>query len=290
MEILEQTRDRITLASASSVKKIIRSYLWAGGIIAVLTAGISYFTFSRWAAAGALTTLICDRVEPKQVDCQLIQKRVDGSSSTQAITRLSGATLTQTEHEDDEGDTYYKCKVALTNPEGNHEIPLQQFDYSSPAGCQAGEALVSQIKTFVADPNLKVSTYQEDSRVSPKLPLIMTLSFLGFEGLCLGLAILGLRVRRLTLCRQLQQGVFQWEGVFGKRSQEFSLNQVRHLLVEDSIDSDNDHWREVQLILKTGEKLPVMPNGYQSDHLKKCDRVVAAITQVVDLPIHRVNK
>jgi hypothetical protein len=94
MKIVVQTSRRLELESGNPLGAV------AGTLFGMLflVAGVAAILL-----LGRLTVLMCQRLEPNQIECQLTSTGLLGSQTTQ-ITALEGAEVAT--HSDDDGDTY----------------------------------------------------------------------------------------------------------------------------------------------------------------------------------------
>ncbi|MEB3231417.1 MAG: hypothetical protein VKJ64_10435 [Leptolyngbyaceae bacterium] len=102
------------------------------------------------------TTLECDRIEPKQIECTLVSEGVLGSD-TQTISsgQLQGAEIEV--NYDSDGDTYRVLLLTDTDP-----IPFTTV-YSS--GRSGKQEKVQQINAYLTNEHQKTLTIQQDDRM-----------------------------------------------------------------------------------------------------------------------------
>ncbi|NEQ97222.1 MAG: hypothetical protein F6K30_10940 [Cyanothece sp. SIO2G6] len=121
------------------------------GVLFVGVGGLSLILFAK------ITTLECDRLEPKQIECTLVSEGVLGTNTTLIPPgHLQGAKV-QVSEDSDSNDIY---RVVLRTETGN--VPFSAV-YSS--GRSGKQQKAEQINAYLNNVNQKVLTIQQDDRI-----------------------------------------------------------------------------------------------------------------------------
>jgi hypothetical protein len=235
MKIVVQTSRRLELESGNPLGAV------AGTLFGMLflVAGVAAILL-----LGRLTVLMCQRLEPNQIECQLTSTGLLGSQTTQ-ITALEGAEVAT--HSDDDGDTYSIVLFAV-----GQKIPFSKIRSS---GYAAKKANADRINAFVNNSQQSALSVQEDHRWFSYLfgsgfaltggALVLASWRLKF----ITYAVFDKNLGRLTLRRQSALGQTQ--------TQSWNLQEIVGLSVKEEKDSDGDRTYKLLLKLKSGQQLPL---------------------------------
>ncbi|MCS6813450.1 MAG: hypothetical protein NZ772_07750 [Cyanobacteria bacterium] len=292
VKVLSQTPTQLVLGDPQSFGSKVRDTIIIAVLISGVVTGVGWLTGRQMQTAGKLRTLMCDRIEPTQVNCTLTERGVDGTSTT-TIPKLRGARFASTRHIDDEGNTYYLCQVWLVNHQGLHTIPLRQFNYrTDDSTCANAQAVVAQINQLAKTPSVKLATYQEDTRLDQNI--LQFAATVG--GVLLGviLAIFLLPLRQITWVYDRSQQRLAWirQTIFGKTTIYYPFSQLQTIKVSLWRDSEDDPRGSVEVTLKQPsgkvKSLEILPSGLRNED--SCRELSAAIHAITDIPVDIDNK
>ncbi len=290
-EILKQTSTQLIVGDAKSFGGKARELLLIALVLAGVFAAPVFFLSRNSVSSGKLRTLICDNIEPTQVNCTLTERSSDGTVTTTSIPNLKGAEFSYEQDEGSDGGTYYRCEVKLLSRQGIHSIPLQQFNYRSyEEDCSGARAIEAQINQLVKDPRVKFSTYQEDTRVNKNLPWLLA-GIVG--GTSFGIVVLSglgsLHQDTWVFDRSKQQLTWQCQTLFGTRTKNYPFHDIRALKVSLYKDSDDDPFGKVEVLVRSNRPkelaLSLFPNAMGTSHQEKCCELGNAIHAFTKIPL-----
>jgi len=213
-----------------------------GGMIAALT-------------IGQHSLLTCDRLEPKQVECELKTK----SLLAERTTRIPVGHLQQAEVEvnrDGDGDTY---RVALITQAGR--VPLTEV-YSAGIGFNH-RGTVEKINAFLQDPEQMTLTVKEDYRWFGYLfggIFVIAGGVIVFASLTAPFPI------DCTFDKRSGQAKLRRRSLIATYVQEYRLHEIKEARVVESTDSDGDTVYRTQLVLRSGKEIPLEFMGTVADN------------------------
>jgi hypothetical protein len=291
-EILKQTSTQLIVGDAKSFGGEARELLLIALVLAGMFAAPVFFLSRNSVSSGKLRTLICNNIEPTQVNCTLTEQSSEGTVTTTSILNLKGAVFSSEQDEDSDGGTYYRCEVKLLNRQGIHSIPLQQFNYRSyEQGCSGARAIEAQINQLVKDPRVKFSTYQEDTRVNKNLPWLLAGIVGGTTfGIFVLLGLGSLHQDTWVFDRSKQQLIWQRQTLFGTRTKNYPFHDIRALKVSLYKDSDDDPSGKVEVLVKSNRPKELVlrlipPSATGTDHQEKCRELGNAIHAFTKIPL-----
>jgi hypothetical protein len=246
MKIIEQTPTRLKFQNGS--------FFWVlGGTLFGLPfflAGLAVILFF-----GKVATLQCTRLEPKQVRCEYIVSGLLTKKSIQIpVGELQGADVEV--NQDSDGNTYRI--TLLTQNQGR--VP---FTDSFSSGREK-YSKANQIKAFVNDPEqMSLQVNQDDRWFAYPFGSIFAIAGGSIIFYALNISF----KNTYTFDRQTRDLKLSRQGLFGTSKKEFKLHEIKQAEVTESKDSDGDTTYKAELVLRSGERLPlhgiVLSNNYQ---------------------------
>jgi len=215
---------------------------------------------------GQHSLLTCDRLEPKQVECELKTK----SFLAERTMRIPVGHLQQAEVEvnrDGDGDTY---RAALITQSGR--VPLTDV-YSAGIGINH-RGKVEQINAFLQNPEQMTLTVREDYRWFGYL-------FGGIFVIAGGVIIfMSLTTPFLVNCifdKRSGQAKLKRRSLIATYVEEYRLHEIKEAKVVETTDSDGDKTYQSKLILRSGKEVPLVFWGTGADN----NRIVEAINTFI---------
>ncbi|HIK18625.1 MAG TPA: hypothetical protein IGS53_25555 [Leptolyngbyaceae cyanobacterium M33_DOE_097] len=204
-----------------------------GGIIAALT-------------IGQRSLLTCDRLEPKQVECELKTNSFLAERTMRIpVGHLQGAEVEV--NDGDDGDTY---RVALITQGGR--VPLTEV-YSAGIGFNH-RGKVEQINAFLQNPEQMTLTVQEDYRWFAYLfggIFVIVGGVIVFASLTAPFPV------DCTFDKRSGQAKLRQRSLIATHVQEYRLHEVKEARLVESTDSDGDTVYRAQLVLRSGKEISI---------------------------------
>lgn len=225
MKIIKQTETELIIQTQSIFDFWLPSCLF-------LAFGLISLTFDYHAA-----TLICQRLQAKQGNCQIVRSNLLGSNIKEIqLTSLRGAKVER---------CGYKSRVVLLTSVGN--VP---FTANSPNwGNQ--DAVASEINFFVKNAKHRLLRLSQDER------------WLGWTGGIFLLAAVATIVLRNNETYRfdgtLNTLTVKQRGLLARTVIQYSLCEIYGVEVDRTKDRDNDTWYEVRLLVSGGSRIS-LPN------------------------------
>lgn len=203
---------------------------------------------------GKLTILKCDRLEPTQVVCELISTGLLGRKVIPIpLGQLQSADVEV--NEDSDGDTY---RVVLMTKAGI--TPFTQ-SYSSGEGGKRRNA--QRINLFLSSQDQLSLKVQQDDRWFA-YPLGGVFALIGG-----GIMLSTLEYASQTTYRFDKQASclsIQEKNWFKTKTREVQMWDIQSAQVIEDRDSDGDKIYRTQLMLKSGEIIPIRSSEFSGDH------------------------
>lgn len=238
MKIVEQTPHRLRL-QAKNLTTIVRTALFGTPFLLAGLAAILFF--------GRLSTLKCQRVEPTQGSCQLVNSGLLGSNETKIpLNQLQGAKVDV--NEDSNGDTYRV--VLLTN---SGEVPFTPVWSSGSGGKQKN---ADRINAFIGNPEEISLRVQQDDRWFA-YPFGGIFALVG-GGLVFGSLLYGEFIVSCTFDKALGLMRLKRHTLRCTKVTEWKLQEINQVEVKEHTDSDGDKTYSVWLNLRSGENIPLL--------------------------------
>jgi hypothetical protein len=236
MKLVEQTSSRLKL-QANHHSEIVLGALMGVALVLGGLAAIGEFA--------KVTTLTCDRLEPKYVKCELQTAGIlDREDVSFPPNYLLGATVQEIELED---NTVYRVLLQTKNG----DFPLTP---TASSGAKGKEIMATQIETYLQEPNQKSLLIKSDrSWVAYGIGGLFV--FLGG-----GLIILVLsHPLRTTYVFDKQTDQIEWkkQHLFNAEIQQWALHEIEQVIFNIDTDSDGDESYSVSLKLRSGKELPL---------------------------------
>lgn len=205
---------------------------------------------------GQLTTLLCQRLEPTQVACELTSSSLLGERMLSIPTgELQSAEVEV--NEDSDGDTY---RVVLVTK--NSRIPLSDV-YSS--GERGKRTRANQINAFISNPEQMSLRIQQDHRW-------FAYSLGGIFAVVGGGIILSSLMWKIQTSCLFDKGsgrmYLKQQNIFTSEMREQMLPEILEARVIEGTDSDGDKNYATKLLLRAGEHIPLQISGSASAHYK----------------------
>lgn len=241
MKIVEQTPHRLRLEA--EILATIVSLALLGMPNLLLGLGIILIS-------SQLSTLKCQRVEPTQGSCQLVNSSLLGSNETKIpLNQLQSAKVDVSK--DSDGDNIYRV-VLLTN---SGEIPI------TPGTSDAGEKQknAARINAFI-DNSEEISLHvQQDNHES--VYLVGGIFVLVGGGLVFGSLLYREFIVSYTFDKALDLVRLKRQTLFHTKVTELSLREINQVDIKEKTDSDGDKTYSVWLNLKSGEHISLSLQG-----------------------------
>ncbi len=237
MKIVEQTPNRLRLR-ANNLNGIVRTALFGTPFLLTGLAVMLFF--------GRLTSLKCQRVEPTQGSCQLVNSGLLGSDETTIpLNQLQGAKVDV--NQDSDGDTY---RVVLLTDGG--EVPFTWVWSSGTGGKQKN---ADRINAFISNPGEISLRVQQDDRWFA-YPFGGLFALVG-AGLVFGSLLNGEFIVSFTFDKALGLVRLKQQTLRRTKVTEWRLREINQVEVKEHTDSDGDKTYSLTLNLRSGEHIPV---------------------------------
>lgn len=241
MEIVEQTSHRLRLEAENSAPIMLLGLFGTP----FLLIGLGIILISS-----PLSTLKCQRVEPTQGSCQLVNSSLLGSNETKIpLNQLQSAKVDVSKVSD--GDNTYR--VVLLTKDG--EIPMSLG--TSDAGEKQKNA--ARINAFIDNPEEISLHVQQDDRES--VYFLGGICGLVGGGLVFGSLLYGEFIVSYTFDKALDLVKLKRQTLLHTKVTELSLREINQVDIKEKTDSEGDKTYSVWLNLKSGEHISLSLQG-----------------------------
>ena len=241
MKIVEQTPHRLRLEAEILATIVSLAFLGMPNLL---------FGLGIILISSPLSTLKCQRVEPTQGSCQLVNSSLLGSNETKIpLNQLQSAKVDVSK--DSDGDNNYGV-VLLTN---SGEIPmgLETFD------ADETQKNAARINAFINNPEeISLHVQQDDHEFGY---LLGGLSGLVGAGLMFGSLLYREFIVSYTFDKALDLVRLKRQTLFHTKVTELSLREINQVDIKEKTDSDGDKTYSVWLNLKSGEHISLSLQG-----------------------------
>lgn len=210
-----------------------------------------------------LTILKCNRIEPTQINCEIVAKNWLGQQTDPIpVTNLQGSQVEV--NDDSDGDTY---RIVLMTQ--NSQIPLTN-SYSSGLGTNHYENNLL-INSFIQASEQNSLTIQQDDRLIVMLGLV--LAFPGFL-----FTIYELKAKNITHClfdKTSNQLCITKRNILKSEQEEKSLTEVKKVEVTEDVEDG----KTISLVLMTGDNFVLKTQKEQKNY----DQIAQSINQFLEV-------
>lgn len=260
--IVEPSESKLILKHQSGILFNLFMIFWSLGF-----SGIPLGTIVLLASEFGVTTLSCQRVEPKLVDCVWSQSQYLGlvpKISDQPIKQVADAKLESAEWSNGKGGGTAKVWVSLITKSGKTRLFETQYAIESGFKPTFQPEAAQKIKTFINSPasSFKIA---EDTRLSG--------SFWGgfiifFPFTLIGLLVLYASVRSPTITLDKTSNLYmrQIHTLLGTRTKTYTIAEIQSVEVTEHLDKYRRRWYQLTIVLQSGKK-------YKFPGMRNRDRV-----------------
>ena len=256
--IVEQSKSKLILKHQHGILINLFMIVWALGF-----SGIPLGMIVLIASEFGVTTLSCQRVEPKLVDCVWSKSQYLGfvpKVREQPIRQVTDAKLESAEWSNGKGGGTAKVWVSLITKSIKTRLFETQYAIESGFKPTFQPDAAQKIKTFIHSQATSFKI-EEDTRLSVSFwgGVILFLPFT-----LIGALVLYASVRSQTIILDKTRNLYirQIHTVLGTRTQTYTLSEIKSVVVTNYVDSDRWKWYQLMIVLQSSKKykLPGMIN------------------------------
>jgi hypothetical protein len=256
--IVEPSTSKLILKHHSGILFNLFMIFWSLGF-GGLPLGMLVFIASEF----GVTTLSCQRVEPKLVDCVWSESKYLGlvpKISDQPIKQVTDAKLESAEWSNRKGGGTAKVWVSLITKSSKTRLFETQYAIESGFKPKFQPEATQKIKAFINSPASSFKI-EQDTRLSGSFwgGLIFVLPFT-----LIGLLVLYASVRSQTITVDKTSNLYmrQIHTILGTRTKKYTIGDIQSVEVTEHLDRYRRRWYQLMIVLRSGKKykLPAMIN------------------------------
>lgn len=283
MELVRQTPNRLIVVNKrSSVDALVLLFTVVLFLMILL---LSY--------SSGVMELTCQRLPSETITCEKKQSRFFGFTHDQPINiqQVIRAQLLQETYEDDDGDDYQVYQVILLTP--TDIVPVTDFS----SEYKQKKRITDQVNMFVNSNEPSLLLYYDNRFLDDVIGI-------SFAILCtvIGVVIILLELHSKFLVFDKSMNRLYLKSSITplwKKQKEYPLPEVRSISITEEKDSDGDTSYKADIILNSGEHLPLGASSKLSDLESACQVIQQEFLRHVtfdyinleaDLPIHQDTK
>ncbi|AFZ20472.1 hypothetical protein [Allocoleopsis franciscana] len=248
--IVEQNKSKLILKHQHGILINLFIIVWALGF-----SGIPLGMIVLIASEFGVTTLSCQRVEPKLIDCVWSKSQYLGfvpKVSNQPIQQVTDAKLESAEWSNGKGGGTAKVWVSLITKSSKTRLFETQYAIESGFKPTFQPEVAQKIKTFI-NSQATLFKIEEDTRLSGSFlgGLILFLPFTLIGALVLYASV---RSRTIILDKTRNLYIRQIHTVLGTQTQTYTLSEIKSVEVMNYVDSDHWQWYQLMIVLQSNKK------------------------------------
>lgn len=248
--IIEPSTSKLILKHQPGIMLNLFMIFWSLGFSGI-PLGMLVFIASMF----GVTTLSCQKVEPKLVDCVWSQSKYLGlvpKVTNQPIEQVVDAKLESAKWSNGKGGGTAKVWVSLITKSGKNRLFETQYAIESGFKPTFQPEAAQKIKTFINSPasSFKIA---EDTRLSG--------SFWGgliffFPFTLIGLLVLyaSVRSQTITLDKTRDLYLLQIHTILGNRTKTYTIAEIHSVELTEHLDRYRRSWYQLTIVLRSGKK------------------------------------
>jgi hypothetical protein len=285
MKIIKQTSQKLVLKKRTGLNPFL--LIW-GSFFAGIPSIMLLIMFYNL----GIININCQRIEPKQVDCELNRTGFGGliKKESQVLNNITQAKFEQTQGQDSEGNTTVDNQVIIQNKQGQNFIIQDSIYINGVRGdAQKMRQIESQINNFLNISELSLVLKIDNRWRWSNLFIFGFISvfiFIG-GGVVVG-NILITGYEQIVFDKLTNQFAYKKVNLLGKKDENHSLREIRKILIEESIDSDGD--KHYSLILPIGNQKYILDSGYHNFNGDRLQQTAEKISNFLQITIKNIVK